>query len=141
MEDVFRGVHMAGNLAPTPDFPERAGTYYEQRNSTPSPTRRGPFRFQEGLMTDPNVPSNFVTGAGQGYETAGRSTHNAQVGIKPAEETMRERAHPGSAAWTESPTYLGEFAHGVSPAAEVRYELDRRDGGRYQRVAPAVVRD
>lgn len=132
---------MAGNLAPSPGFPEHAGTNYETKTATPDTDRRGPFRFQEGLMTDPNVPSNFVTGARQGYETAGRDSHNAQVGIKPAAETMSERSHPGSAAWTESPTYLGAFAHGVSPAAELKYELDRRDGGRYERVSPTVVRD
>jgi hypothetical protein len=93
------------------------------------------------LATDPNVPGGFLTGARQGYETAGRDTHNKQVGIKPAAETMQERAHAGSAAWTESPTYLGEFAHGASPVAERRYEQVSRDGGHQGRVAPAVIRD
>lgn len=132
---------MAGNLAPSPGFPEQAGTHYERETATPTPGRRGPFRFQEGLATDPNVPSGFMTGARQGYETAGRDSHNKQVGIKSAAETMQERAHAGSAAWTESPTYLGEFAHGASPVAERRYEQVARDGGHQERVAPAVIRD
>lgn len=132
---------MAGNLAPTPGFPEQADTHYESRETSPSPTRRGPLRFQEGLVTDPNVPSGFMTGAGQGYETGGRPNHNANVYTKTAAETMQERAHPGSASWTESPTFLGEFSHGVSPAAEQRYEQAVRDGGHQERIAPAVVRD
>lgn len=132
---------MAGNLAPSPGFPEQAGTHYEQSHATPTPGRRGPFRFQEGLTTDPNVPGGFMTGARQGYETGGRDNHNANVYVKSAAETMQERAHAGSAAWTESPTYLGEFAHGASPVAERRYEEVRRDGGHQERIAPAVIRD
>ncbi|MFH9606874.1 hypothetical protein [Streptomyces sp. NPDC017448] len=131
---------MAGNLAPTPGFPEQAGVNYETGRATPTPGRRGPLRFQEGLVTDPNVPSGFLTGAGQGYDTGPHDT-NRSVYIKSAAETMSERSHPGSAAWTESPTFLGEFGHGVSPAAEVKYETVQRDGGHYQRVAPTVIRD
>lgn len=132
---------MAGNLAPSPGFPERGDVYYERNNATPTPGRQGSLRFQEGLVTDPAVPGGFRTGASQGYETGGRSNHNKPVYIKSEQETMAERGHPGSAAWTESPTMLGDFAHGASPVAERKYESVTRDGGFQARVAPAVVRD
>lgn len=131
---------MAGNLAPTPNYPEQVGVHYESNHTTPTPGRRGPYRFQEGLVTDRNVPDGFMIGAGQGYATGPHDT-NASVYIKTAQETMSERAHAGSASWTESPSFLGEFGHGVSPAGEIRYELTRRDGGHYQRPSPTVVRD
>lgn len=130
---------MAGNLAPNPGFPERADTEYEQANASPTPGRRGPLRFQENLAA--SQAAHFMKGARQGYETAGRPNHNQQVGIKSAAETNSERAHPGSAAWTEAPTFLSEMVHGVSPAAELRYEVVTRDGGHQDRIVPATVRD
>jgi len=55
---------------------------------------------------------------------------------------MAERAHVGSAAWIEAPTFLGEFAHGAfTQNAEQHYEQVDRMGGRYERIAPAVVTD
>lgn len=130
---------MAENLAPTPGFPERAGTTYEQSTASPTPERRGTLRFQENLAASQG--GHFMTGARQGYETAGRPNHNKQVGIKSPAETMNERAHPGSAAWTEAPTFLNEFVHGVSPVAERRYEEVVRDGRHQDRIVPATVRD
>jgi hypothetical protein len=130
---------MAGNLGPTPRFPERADTYYEQSHASPTPGGRGPLRFQENLAA--SVAGDFMTGAGQGYQTGARDNHNANVYIKTAQETMNERAHPGSAAWTEAPTFLAEFAHGVSPIAERHYEQVDRPGTHMARIAPAVVRD
>lgn len=130
---------MSGNLAPNPSFPERGDTNYERSTATPTPERKGSLRFQENLA--PSQAQHFMTGARQGYETAGRTNHNAQVGIKSAAETMAERAHPGSAAWTEAPTFLGEFSHGVSPVAERRYEQVTRDGRHQDRIVPATVTD
>ena len=55
---------------------------------------------------------------------------------------MAERAHVGSASWVEAPTFLGEFAHGAfTQNAEQHYEQVDRSGGRYERIAPAVVTD
>lgn len=130
---------MAGNLAPTPNPPERGDPFYERESATPTPGRRGILRFQENLAASQGA--HFMTGARQGYETAGRANHNANVYIKTPAETMNERAHPGSAAWTEAPTFLGEFAHGVSPTAERRYEEVVRDGRHQDRIVPATVRD
>jgi hypothetical protein len=105
--------------------------------------RRGPLRFEEGVATDTDVPSEFAKGVMQGYLTApGRPNHNANVYEKSPQETMAERAHVGSAAWVEAPTYLSGFAEGsFTDYASVSYEQVDRSGGRYQRINPAVVDD
>ena len=101
------------NIAPAPGFPERPGNTYERKMSPATPGLRGPLRFEEGIATDTDVPNDFQLGLDQGYDTpAGRPNHNSNVFEKYPEETMRERAHVGSAAWVEAPTYLGEFAQG-----------------------------
>lgn len=128
---------MAGNLAPTPSFPEKGDTFYERNMATPTPGREGALLFQEGLAE--HAAPEFMVGASQGYETAGRSNHNKPVYIKTAQETMRERSHPGSAAWTEAPTLLGEFTAGVSPEAEEKYIRVVRDGRHQERVVPATI--
>lgn len=129
-------------LAPNPAFPESAGTVYEEKWAE-NGSRRGPLRFEEGVATDTDIPNNFTTGVMQGYITApGRPNHNQPVHTKYAQETMAERAHVGSAAWVEAPTYLGEFAHGSfnDYAAQVYEQVDR-SGGRYQRINPSSVDD
>ena len=134
---------MAGsNIAPTPAFPERVGAVYE-RKIADNVGRRGPLRFEEGLATDTDIPTDFQTGAMQGYATApGRSNHNANVFEKWPEETMKERAHVGSAAWVEAPTFLGEFAGAAfNESAGIVYERVDRSGGRYERINPATVQD
>ena len=98
-------------IAPTPKFPENPGTTYDRKMSPAAPGQRGPLRFEEGLATDTDIPTQFTTGAMQGYEpAAGRPNRNKAVHTKTAEETMRERAHVGSAAWVEAPNTLQEFA-------------------------------
>ena len=89
-------------LGPTPHFEEQAGVFYESKThggGTPGDPRRGPFRFQEGLVTDPDVPANAVKGAGQGYETGARPNHNANVYTKSAESSVQpahvRRGHHG----------------------------------------------
>jgi len=79
----------------------------------------------------------------QGYIAApGRPNRNANVFEKWPEETMAQRAHVGSAAWIEAPTFLGEFAQGAfTDHGEVRYEMAVRDGMRYQRPNATVVED
>ena len=130
-------------LAPAPGFPERTPTTYEVNQVPGTPSGPGPLYFEEGLGTDVDLPSNFQTGVLQGYETPpGRANHNQNVYIKDASETMRERAHVGSAAWVEAPTMLSDFASGsFSDAAQVRYESANRSGGRQARPNPAVVSD
>ncbi len=129
-------------LAPTPRYPERQTTGYEQKVGQ-NLARRGPLRFEEGLATDTDVPNDFAKGVMQGYVTApGRPNHNANVYEKWPDETMKQRAHVGSAAWVEAPAMLQEFSDGsYTQAAEVRYQQVTRNGRRYERRNPAEVYD
>lgn len=130
-------------IGPAPEFPERQGTVYERKVSPAVAGLRGPLRFEEGVATDTDVPQEFAKGAAQGYQTpAGRPNHNLNVFEKPAEETMKERAHVGSAAWVEAPTFLGEYSTGAfADYAEATIEEAIRNGSRYERVNPATVVD
>jgi hypothetical protein len=131
------------NIAPTPGFPEKVGATYERKMSPATPGLRGPLRFEEGIATDTDVPSDFQLGLDQGYDTpAGRPNHNVNVMEKYADETMQQRAHVGSAAWVEAPTYLGEFAQGnFGDHSQVVIEEVIRNGAHQYRVNPAQVND
>ena len=130
-------------IAPEPRFPERPGTMYDRKMAAAVPGQRGPLRFEEGIATDTDVPMEFTNGAMQGYMPApGRPNRNQNVFEKLPEETMRERAHVGSAAWVEAPTYLGEFAQGnFGDHSTVVIEEVVRSGGRQERMNPASVLD
>lgn len=130
-------------IGPAPQFPERAPQMYDRKFSPAAPGQEGPLRFQEGVATDTDVPSEFTKGAMQGYISApGRPNRNANVYEKYPEETMKERAHVGSAAWVEAPSMLNDFAHGAfTTAGEVRYEMDVRSGARQQRPNATIVED
>ena len=130
-------------IAPNPSFPEWAPNVYERKQAPAVPGNRGPLRFEEGIATDTDVPNDFQKGMLQGYLTApGRPNHNQNVYEKYPEETMQERAHVGSAAWVESPQFLGEFAQGsFTDYAETSYLQISRSGSHYNRANPAVVRD
>ena len=134
-----------GDLAPSPRYPERdKGAVHYESKAASNPSRRGPLRFEEGLATDTDVPDDFTVGVMSGYRTApGRPNHNAVVWEKPAAETMKARAHVGSASWIDSATMLGDFMHGVGVNANAarRYEQVTRSGGRYERLHGAVVSD
>ena len=129
-------------ISPAPRFPERAPQVYERKGAD-NATRRGPLRFEEGVATDTDVPSDFQLGMQQGSAVAaGRPNRNAPVWQKPAAETLAERAHVGSASWTEAPTFLGEFAHGtMNDYSAAQIETVARSGGRTQRQSPTVVND
>lgn len=131
-------------IAPTPGFPEKPTYQYERKMGPNVPGGRGPLRFEEGVATDTDVPNDFQRGMGDGYIPApGRPNHNnREVQFKYAQETMAERAHVGSAAWVEAPTFLQEFAHGsFSDYATIEYEEVIRSGARSMRISPAVVDD
>ena len=100
-------------------------------------------RFEEGVATDTDVPQEFTKGAMQGYEpAAGRPNRNKNVFEKLPEETMRERAHVGSAAWVEAPANLYEFAaSGFADHGDNRIEREFRSGGPQKASNPAVVTD
>lgn len=130
-------------IAPNPKFPERPGTVYDRKVSSALPGQRGPLRFEEGIATDTDVPNEFSKGASQAYQpAAGRPNRNANVFTKTAEETMRERAHVGSASWVEAPTHLTEFSTGAfTDHGSNVFEEAFRDGGHQQAANPAVVQD
>ena len=130
-------------IAPAPKFPESPGNIYDRKMASATPGQRGPLRFEEGLATDTDIPQEFSNGASQGYTpAAGRPNRNAPVHTKTAEETMRERAHVGSAAWVEAPNTLQEFSTGsFADYAENKIEEVFRDGSRQSRLNPAVVQD
>ena len=129
-------------LAQNPMSTERSPQGYEKKESG-NGTRRGPLRFEEGIATDTDVPTDFQKGMMQGSAVApGRPNRNAPVWEKTAAETLSERAHVGSAAWVEAPTFLGEFAHGtMNDYSAAKIETVARSGGRSQRVSPTVVTD
>lgn len=134
------------DLAPNPQFSEKFSPTYENKGAS-NAARRGPLRFEEGVATDTDVPSDFVTGAMQGYNTApGRPNHNANVWHKYPEETLRQRAHVGSASWVEAPTHISEFSQGVDVNANSarRFEQVNRGAGLgsiHRRQNPTVVTD
>ena len=130
-------------LGPDPRVPERAGATYEKTTAPNIPGNRGPLRFEEGIATDTSVPSDFTRGMREGSIPAPGSVNhvNPETLWKHAAETMQERAHPGSAAWVEAPTFLGEFSGGAGNASEQTYQQVTRSGGRQERSNPATVRD
>jgi hypothetical protein len=130
-------------IAPDPKFAERPGNTYDRKFSAATPGQRGPLRFEEGLATDTDVPAEFTNGAMQGYEpAAGRPNRNKAVHTKTAEETMRERAHVGSAAWVEAPASLSDFAAGgFADYGDNQIERVFRNGANQKAANPAVVND
>lgn len=132
-------------LGPTAVPPERYAPVWEGKIAPNAPGGRGPLRFEEGIATDTDIPNEFVNGIMQGSKTTPRG-HNINVYEKWPDETLKERAHLGSAAWTESVTYTGDFAAGAGPEAEVRFiQCDRGDpnpeGQYWRRVNPARIAD
>ena len=131
-------------LSPNPQYPEKGSYVYDIEGASNRAGNRGPLRFEEGLATDTDLPDSFRQGMLEPMIPApGRLGHvNPDIQYKWPEETMRQRAHVGSAAWIDAPSMLGEFAHGsFTDQAEVRYEQVARSGGRQQRRAPTMVTD
>jgi hypothetical protein len=116
---------------------------YDRKFSPATPGQRGPLRFEEGIATDTDVPQEFTKGALQGYMPApGRPNRNQNVFEKLPEETMRERAHVGSAAWVEAPNHLSEFAAGgFADHGDNSFEEVFRNGAHQAAQNPAVVND
>lgn len=131
-------------LSPDPQFPEKGLPSFERKIAPQIPGNRGPLRFEEGLATDTDLPSDFQRGMMEPMIPApGRINHvNPDILYKHADETLAERAHVGSAAWIDAPSMLGEFAHGsFTDQAEVRYEEVIRSGAKQARRSPTVVSD
>lgn len=86
-------------------------TGYEVAMAPNLPGNKGPLRFEEGVATDTDVPNEF--GRGAYGDTQGDGRGRPFTCIKPPAETMRERAHVGSASWIEAPLSLSEFIQGA----------------------------
>jgi hypothetical protein len=129
-------------IAPVPQFPENTPNLYERQLAPNQPGGRGPLRFEEGIATDTDVPDDFVRGMTEAARPAPGSTNHVdpETQWKHAADTMRERAHVGSAAWVDAPSVLTEFATGAQPTEQTYDQIDR-SGGRYERRGPAVVTD
>lgn len=131
-------------IAPTPQFPERAAQSFDRAMAVSPSGTRGSLRFEEGLGTDTDVPNDFMHGAyGDPTFAPGRVNHNNPgAQFKHADETMRERAHAGSAAWIEAPTMLQDFAHGAGAGQTMpQFERVMNSGGPQARRAPTVITD
>ena len=132
-------------IAPTPQFPENMGNVFEEKMAPSIPGNRGPLRFEEGLATDTDIPSDFQRGMMEAEQGVGGGNHvDPNTQYKHADETLRERAHVGSASWVDSPGYLNDFASGSSEGNEITYVMEDRGmglGQRYENVNAAVVRD
>lgn len=131
-------------VSPNPMFPEAQQTMFERSMAPSIPGNRGPLRFEEGIATDTDVPYDFGVGA---YEDTApspmRQNHNnPEMFYKYPEETMRERAHVGSASWIEAPTMLNDFVQGsMSGEGMPVWEYAYNTGGRMKRPSPTVVYD
>jgi len=129
-------------IAPLPQFPERSPQFYETKMGPNAPGQRGPLLFQEGVASDTDIPSDFAWGDSDGNADPARPNHNRNVYEKPAEQTMRERAHVGSASWIDAPSVLNEFSQGAfSGYGDIHYEQVDNSGLRIQRRNATVVSD
>lgn len=101
-------------ITPSTGAPEKFSPVFE-RTTAPSKTgNKGPLRFEEGVATETDVPQDFNRGAYQ--DSAGSSDRRFQsveMQYKRAADTMRERAHIGSASWIEAPALLSDFVSGT----------------------------
>lgn len=132
------------NVAPAPMFPEKGTPVYERGFAPSIPGNKGPLRFEEGIATDTDVPNDFAQGAYVDTASApGRQNHNNhEMFFKWPEQTMRERAHVGSASWIEAPEVLGEFVQGsMSGDRMPQFEYSYNSGGHMNRPNATVVFD
>lgn len=132
------------NVAPAPQFPERSPNVFERSMAPSIPGNRGPLRFEEGVATDTDVPRDFGVGAYRDTSPAPtRMNHNnPEMFYKYPEETMRERAHVGSASWIEAPSVLREFVQGsMSGDGMPQFEYEQNSGMHMNRQNATVVND
>ena len=132
------------NVAPAPMFPEKHSPVFERSFAPSIPMNKGPLRFEEGVATDTDVPADFAQGA---YEDTApspfRQNHNnPEMFYKHPMDTMRERAHVGSASWIEAPTVLSDFVQGAMAGDGMpQFEYEYNSGGHMNRPNPTVVSD
>jgi len=131
-------------ISPNPLYPERTGQGFDQSVAPSIPGNRGPLRFEEGVATDTDVPSDFARGAY--FDTTFSPTrlnhNNPEMVFKRAEETLRARAHVGSSTWIEAPAMLSDFVVGAQSGQSMpHWETASNPEYRQARMAPNVVLD
>jgi hypothetical protein len=132
------------NVAPAPMFPEKHSPVFERTLAPSIPGNKGPLRFEEGVATDTDVPADFGQGAYVDTSSSPmRMNHNnPEMFYKHPEQTMRERAHVGSAAWIEAPSVLSDFVQGAMAGDGMpQFEYEYNTGGHMNRPNPTVVFD
>lgn len=132
------------NVAPAPMFPEKHSPVFERSLAPSIPMNKGPLRFEEGVATDTDVPADFAQGAYMDTAPSPlRDNHNnPEMFYKHPEDTMRERAHVGSASWIEAPTVLSDFVQGAMAGDGMpQFEYEYNSGGHMNRPNPTVVFD
>lgn len=129
-------------IAPANIPPERTPQAYQRTMGPNMAGNQGPLRFEEGIATDTDVPSDYQQGMADGYATGpGSPNHNnPDSQYKHANQTMSERAHVGSASWVDAPSVLSTFVQGVTEPP-VTFGDEIRSGGRYERNSPERVTD
>lgn len=116
-------------------YPDKSVQY--ERSVAVNNTRRGPLRFEEGIPTDTDVPTEFGKGA-----YGDTSNEHPRLEIKSAQETMRERAHVGSSTWIEAPTMLSDFVYGAQAGrSKPSYERELGSEARIRRINASTVND
>jgi hypothetical protein len=135
---------MYPTIAPQNPYPESMRNVFERTMAPSVPMNSGPLRFEEGVATDTDVPMDFQQGAYM--DTAPsmmRENHNnPEMFYKYPEQTMRERAHVGSASWIEAPAVLSEFVQGsMSGDGMPMFEMEYNTGMRMARPNATRVYD
>ena len=129
-------------IAPVPQFPERDGQSFDRVIANNAPGSQGPLRHEEGTATDTDVPADFVRGAfGDTSNLPGTRYNNPEMVFKHADETMRERAHLGSAAWEEAPNRLRDFVMGASSGDVIEFQRVMGSEVRQRPLIPATIID
>lgn len=132
------------NVSPAPMFPEKTPTMFERTMGPSIPMNKGPLRFEEGVATDTDVPNDFAKGAYMDTAPSPmRMNHNnPEMFYKHPMDTMRERAHVGSASWIEAPTVLSDFVQGAMAGDGMpMFERAYNPGTHVNRMNPTVVSD
>ena len=133
---------MNPTIAPQNPYPEAMRNVFERGMAPSIPMNKGPQRFQEGLSLDSDIPMDFGQGAyGDTAPAPGRMNHATPAALyKPAEQTMRERAHVGSASWIEAPSVLSDFVTGaVAGDGMPKFEMAMNSGMHMNRPNPVRV--
>jgi len=135
---------MNQSLAPQNPYPEAMRNVFEVVGAPSKPMNSGPKRFEEGVANDSDVPNDFQQGAyADGSSAPSRMNHaNRDALYKPAEQTMRERVHVGSASWIEAPTVLSDFVTGTAAGDQMpKFETAMNSGAHMNRPNPVRVND